>query len=96
MILPDAAAAETAKQSAVTAAKQGVTGAQVSDAPIGSGETAIRGTNDSGSIAILIFSEGKALVVLEFQSTAGDPVPTQLIQQVATTTDAKIKAGLPN
>ena len=94
VILPDAATAQSAVQTAVAAAKQGVTGAEVTAAPIGGGGTAIRGTTSEGAVAILIFSEGKALVVLQFQSGANDPVPTDVIQQVATAQDSKIKSGL--
>jgi hypothetical protein len=96
LVLPDASAAQTASQSSVTAAKQGITGAEVTDAPIGDGGTAIRGTTSTGAVAVLIFTEGKALVVLEFDSPASDPVPTDLIQQIATAQDNKIKAQLPS
>jgi hypothetical protein len=96
VVLPSAAAAQTAAQASVTAAKQQVTGAVATDAPIGGGGTAIRGTTSDGAVAILVFTEGKAMIVLEFTSAASDPVPTEIIQQVATAQDAKVKAGLPS
>jgi hypothetical protein len=94
LVLPDAAAAQTAASQSVTAAKQEINGAQVSSAPIGDGGTAIRGTSSAGAVAILVFSEGKAFVVLQFVSKASDPVPTSVIKQVATAQDSKIKANL--
>ncbi|MDP9116274.1 MAG: hypothetical protein M3O28_03230 [Actinomycetota bacterium] len=96
LVLPSAGAAKTAAQASVTAAKQSITGAIASDAPIGGGGTAIRGTTASGAVAALVFTEGKALIVLEFDSTANDLVPSSIIQQVATAQDNKIKTGLPS
>jgi hypothetical protein len=93
LVLPSADAAKTAAASSVQAAKTTVTGAEVSDAPIGDGGTAIRGSGGSGSVAVLVFSEGKAVVVMEFDSAANDPVPTDVIQQVATAQDGKIKSA---
>jgi hypothetical protein len=96
LVLPSAADAATAAASSVEAAKSSVTDAEVSDAPIGDGGTAIRGTSASGAVALLIFSQGRAVVVLEFDSDAADPVPTDVIQQVATAQSAKITSGLPD
>lgn len=96
IVLPTAAAAQTAAHSSVAAAKQHIAGATSSVAPIGAGGTAIRGTSASGAVAVLIFTEGKALIVLEFDSKATDPVPTTVIQQVATAQDTKVKSGLPS
>lgn len=94
LVLPSAAEAQTVSASTIAAAKTGVTGAEVTTAPIGDGGTAIRGTGSGGEVAVLVFSEGKAVVVLEFDSAAGDPVPTDVVQAVATAQDTKIKSGL--
>lgn len=95
VVLGSSAQATTAAAASVSAAKAQITSAQVSAAPIGDGGTAIRGTSSGQEIAALVWREGKALIVLEFMSPAGDPVPTSVIQTVATRQDAKVKAGIP-
>lgn len=95
LVFPSAAAATAGAQASVTAAKQAVTSPIVSAAPIGGGGTVIRGTSSQGAVTILIFTEGRAEVVLEFDSAANDLVPTAVVQQVATKQDALIKSGLP-
>lgn len=95
LVFPAISAATTAAQASITAAKAGVTSAQVSTAPIGAGGTAIRGTSAEGAVAIVVFTEGRAEVVLQFDSPANDPVPTSVVQQVATKQDGLIKTNLP-
>jgi hypothetical protein len=94
-VLPNDAAAQTAAASSVSAAQQQVTAAVTTAAPIGDGGKAIRGrTSKGGSVTVLIFTEGRALVVMEFVGKANDPVPSGFVQQVATAQDTKVKAGL--
>ena len=95
VVLGTSAQAKTAAMASVSAAKAQITSAQVSSAPIGDGGTAIRGTASTGEVAALVWTEGRALIVLEFQSPSGDPVPTSVIQTVATKQDAKVKTGVP-
>lgn len=95
VVLPDAATAKTARDAAIQAAKTALTKPVVTAAPVGDGGTALRGTSGQGTAAIVIFTEGAAEVVLEFVSAASDPVPTSVVQQVATKQDALIKNGLP-
>ena len=95
VVLGSSAQAKTAAMASVSAAKAQITSAQVSSAPIGDGGTAIRGTASTGEVAALVWTEGRALIVLEFESPTGDPVPTSVIQTVAMKQDAKVKAGLP-
>lgn len=95
LVFDSASAASTAAQTSVIAAKHSVTGAEVSPAPIGGGGTAVRGTSGANAVAVLIFTEGRAEVVLQFNSPAADPVPTSIIQAVSTRQDALVKAGMP-
>ena len=94
LILGSAAEAQAAAASAVTAAQGAVTTPEVTEAPIGDGGTAIRGTSAAGEVAVLVFSQGPATIVLEFDSPAGDSVPTDVIQQVATAQSDRITSGL--
>ena len=94
LVLASPDQAQAAAAQSVSAAKQGITGAKASTAPIGDGGTAIRGVAQGKSVAVLIFTDGRALVVMQFVGKKSDPVPTSFIQQVATAQDAKVKAGL--
>lgn len=48
------------------------------------------------SNTVVIFTEGKAFVDLEFESPPNDPVPPDVALDVARKQDAAIKAGLPS
>ena len=50
----------------------------------------------SKSVGIVMFIEGKAFVVLEFNSPTTDPVPADVVLDLARKQDAAIKAGLPS
>ena len=50
----------------------------------------------SKSVGMAMFTEGKAFVVLEFNSPSTDPVPADVIVDLARKQDAAIKAGLPS
>ncbi len=95
VVLNSTAQATAAATASLSAAKGQITGAQVSAAPIGDGGTAIRGTASGQEAAVLVWREGRSVIVLEFASAAGDPVPTSVIQTVATKQDAKVKTGIP-
>jgi hypothetical protein len=95
IVFDSAAQATSAAAASVDAAKAQVTSPEVTNAPIGNGGTAIRGTASTGAVALLIWREGRAVIVLEFDSPASDLVPTSVIQAVATKQDELVKAGLP-
>jgi hypothetical protein len=52
--------------------------------------------NGSKSVGTVIFTEGKAFVVLEFSSPPNDPVPADVVIDLARKQEAAIKAGLPS
>ena len=96
MILPDASAANTALDGAVSALGSNVTGAPQS-ASVGSNGVIASGPSPDGSkfVAVLLFTEGKAFTTIEFDSAADDPVPPEVVTDVGQKQDDAIKKGLP-
>ena len=94
IVFPSASAAASAAQASATAAKGSVTGGAVSTPQVGSNSTLVSGTSGSGAATLLVFTEGRAEVVLEFTSPANDPVPASVVEQVGTKQDAAVKNGL--
>ncbi|MBW0012516.1 hypothetical protein [Mycobacterium sp.] len=64
---------------------------------VGSNGTMISGTSPDNSQAVtaLVFAEGKALVNLEFDSAANDPIDPAAAIDIGLKQDAAIKSGLP-
>ncbi len=50
----------------------------------------------SKSVGLMMFTEGKAFVVLEFNGPPNDPVPADVVLDLARKQDAGIKAGTPS
>jgi hypothetical protein len=96
MIPPDASAANTALDGAVSALGSNVTGAPQS-ASVGSNGVIASGPSPDGSkfVAVLLFTEGKAFTTIEFDSAADDPVPPEVVTDVGQKQDDAIKKGLP-
>jgi hypothetical protein len=97
MVLPNASDAASALQATITAAGPTVNGAAPQPADVGTGGTMLAGTSPDGAkaITILMFSEGKGVVTLEFDSAANDPVPPDGALDIARKQDTAIKNGLP-
>ena len=96
MILPDASAASTALDGALSALGNNVTGAPQS-ASVGSNGVIASGPSPDGSkfVAVLLFTEGKAFTTIEFDSATDDPVPPEIVTDVGQKQDDAIKKGLP-
>lgn len=64
---------------------------------VGSHGTMISGTSpdNSRAVTVLLFSEGRALVNLEFDSAPGDPIDPAVVTDIGRKQDAAIKKGLP-
>ena len=64
---------------------------------LGTGGTTIAGTSPDGAkaVTILLFTEGRSIVTLEFDSAANDPVPPDFVTDVGQKQDSAIKSGLP-
>ena len=97
MVLPDASDAASVLRATITAAGPTVSGGTPQPADVGTGGTKLTGTSPDGakSITILMFSEGRAVVTIEFDGAANDPVPQDGALDIARKQDAAIKAGLP-
>ena len=52
-------------------------------------------TDKSQAVTVVLFSEGKALVNLEFDSAPNDPIDAGVATDIARKQDAAIKSGLP-
>jgi hypothetical protein len=65
---------------------------------IGTGAAMISGPapDNSQAVTVLLFTQGKALVSLEFDSAPNDPTDPEFVKDVGRKQDAAIKAGLPN
>ncbi len=66
-------------------------------ADVGSNGTLISGASpdNSQAITVLLFTEGRALVNLEFDSAPNDPIDADIARDIGRKQDAAIKKGLP-
>lgn len=97
LVLPSASDAASTLQANITAAGPTVSGGTPQPVDVGTGGTTLTGTSPDGAkaITILMFSEGKGVVTLEFGSAANDPVPPDGALDIARKQDAAVKNGLP-
>ncbi len=67
-------------------------------ADVGSHGAMVSGTSpdNSQAITVLLFTEGKALVNLEFDSAPNDPIDPGVATDIGRKQDAAIKSGLPS
>jgi hypothetical protein len=74
-----------------------VTGGNPQPASVGNGGTMVSGTSPdtSKAVTVLLFTEGKAFVTLEFDSAPNDVVPPEFATGVAQQQDGAIKSKLP-
>jgi hypothetical protein len=95
-VLPDPAAATSALNSAKTG--QGVVKDPKTDsADVGTGGTTLSGTSPDGSkgVTVLMFTEGRGFVTLEFVGAADTPPPPpEFVTDVGQKQDAAVKKGL--
>ncbi len=97
LIASDAAAAAAGLQNTKGNYGSKVTGTWQS-ADVGSNGSVLSGTSadNSKAITVLLFTEGKALVNMEFDSTPSDPIDLDVAKDIGRKQDAAIKSGLPN
>ncbi|MDA3641164.1 hypothetical protein [Mycobacterium xenopi] len=95
-ILPDPAAAAGALNAAKATPPGPITGTPVK-ANVGTGGVTISGDlpDKSKGVTVLLFTEGKAFVTLEFDGPTGVPAPPEFVTDVGQKQDASIKKGLP-
>jgi hypothetical protein len=65
---------------------------------VGSNGALISGasSDNSQAITVLLFTEGKALVSLEFDSAPNDPIDADIAKDIGRKQDAAVKKGLPS
>ena len=92
LILPDAAGATTALNGSLASVGSSVVGGSPQPFPVGGGGQMVAGTSPdkTKAVTVLLFTEGKAFVTLEFDSAPNDPVPPDFTQTVAAQQDAAI------
>jgi hypothetical protein len=97
VVLPDSAAATTTLNTTVSAIGTIITGGRPQPSPVGTGGTVVSGTSPDGAkaVTVLLFTEGRAVVRLEFGSAPGDAMPPQVVTDVGNKQELAIRAGVP-
>ena len=97
LILADPAAAAAALENTKTNYAGKVSGTW-QPVDVGSNGAMISGKSpdNSQAVTVLLFTEGKALVNLEFDSAPNDPIDPGVATDVGRKQDAAIKSGLPS
>ena len=97
VIYPDAETAATTLRDALPTVNTVVTGGTPRPAPVGTGGTMVVGSSPAGSKAatLLLFTEGPALVRLEFQSALGDATTDDFVITVGKMQQIALRTGLP-
>jgi hypothetical protein len=98
LVLPDAGGATNAMSGSVASLGNTVTGGNPQPLAVGNGGTMVSGTSpdDSKAVTVVLFTEGKASVTLEFDGAPGDVVPPDFALGVAAQQDVAIKNKLPS
>ena len=95
MILPDESGAAAALEDAKANLGSSVTGAP-QPASVGSNGIIASGASpdNSKSVTVLLFTEGKAFTTIDLDGAPNDPVPPEIVADIGQKQDAAIKAGL--
>jgi hypothetical protein len=98
LILTDAGAAANAMSGSVASLGNTVTGGNPQPISVGDGGTIVAGTSPdrSKAVTVLLFTEGKAFVTLEFDGAPDDVVPADYALGVAQQQDGAVKNKLPS
>jgi hypothetical protein len=97
-VYPDAAAAGQALDQSAKGISELSVKATPTPADVGTGGQIATGPSPDGAKAkaIVMFTEGKVVTVLEFESPPNDPVPSDFVLGLARKQGAAIKAGMPS
>jgi hypothetical protein len=99
VILPDAAAAPSALQEAAASSGTSVAvGSPPAPSPVGSSGTVVSGMSpdQSKTVTILLFTEGRAFARLEFDGAPGQPTPDDFVTDVGQKQDIALRTGVSN
>ncbi len=96
LILADEAAAKSALDAAVAGVGRSVSFPTPQSFSVGDNGTLFSGPSpdQSKSVTVVMFTQGKAFITLEFDGAPNDPVATDFANDVGQKQDAAIKAGL--
>jgi hypothetical protein len=97
VIYPDAETAAATLRDALPALGSTLTDATSRPAPVGTDGTMAVGMSKDGSkaVTLLLFTEGPALVRLEFQSAPGDVTTDQFVINIGKMQQIALRTGLP-
>lgn len=97
LIYPDQATASATLKQASAAVSTIVSGGTPQPAPVGTDGTTISGSAPDGSkaVTLLMFTQGRALVRLEFDSAQGDPTPPETVTSIGKMQLVALRIGLP-
>lgn len=93
---PNPQAAAAALQQVVADPSAVITGGTPQPFPVGTGGTLLRGTAPDGSkdVTLLVFTEGRALVRLRFESATGDATTDPFVTTVGKMQQIALRTGL--
>ena len=96
LIYPDAATATATLKQAAGTLPTLVAGGSPQPLAVGTGGVVVSGTapDEDKAVTLVFFSEGKALVRLEFQSAVGDPTTDDFVADVAKMQQIALRVGL--
>ncbi|MGO8849089.1 hypothetical protein [Mycobacterium sp.] len=96
LVLTDEAAAKSALGAAVAGVGGSVSFPTPQTFSVGDNGTLFSGVSpdQSKSVTVVLFTQGKAFITLEFDGAQNDPVAVDFVNDVAQKQDAAIKAGL--
>lgn len=96
VIYPDAETASSTLRDALPTLGSTITGATSRPAPVGTDGTMAVGMSPDGSkaVTLLLFTEGPALVRLEFQSAPGDVTTDQFVINIGKMQQIALRTGL--
>lgn len=97
VVYPDAATASATLRQAAATINTMVSGGTPSPSPVGSEGTMISGTSPDGAkaVTLLLFTQGPALVRLEFDSAPGDVTTDQFVTAIGKMQQIALRVGLP-
>lgn len=95
-VTPDEAAAASALDASVKSMAASVVGGTPQPSPVGTGGTVISGTAPDGNkdVTLLFFTQGPAVVRMEFGSVLGQPTPPEVVTDVGTKQAIALRTGL--
>ncbi|CAN5629530.1 hypothetical protein BH10ACT9_BH10ACT9_34600 [soil metagenome] len=93
---PDDQAAGAALQQVIADPSKVVSGGEPRPFPVGTGGTIVRGTAPDGSkdVTLLVFTEGRALVRLRFESATGDATTDRYVSSIGKMQQIALRVGL--